>query len=137
MTVKQSTRLNIELTTAHSDYKKMLNAHAFIKVHDPALSEDLVQQAFIKTWIYLVKNGKIDTMKAFLFHVLDNLIVDEYRKHKYISLDAIMEKGFEPKARAPGSLADFIDGKTALLLINSLPEKYKKFCKCVMPRIYR
>lgn len=126
MTAKQSLRLQAELTVAHHNYKKMLNACALAKLRDPALCEDLVQQAFMKTWIYLVKKGKIDLMKAFLFHVLNNLIVDEYRKHKTISLDAIMEKGFEPKTKGYESLADFIDGRAAMLLTNNLPEKYKK-----------
>lgn len=129
MITKQSIRLDTELTLAHHDYKKMLNTYALAKVHDPKLSEDLVQQAFIKTWVYLVKGGKIDLMKAFLYHILKNLIVDEYRKHKTISLDAIMEKGFEPKTRNPEFLANFIDGKAAMLLINILPEKYKKIMR--------
>lgn len=126
MTVKQSVRLQTKLSNAHQDYKNMLNAYALTKVNDPALSEDLVQQAFMKTWIYLVKNGKIELMKAFLYRVLNNLIVDEYRKHKASSLDAIMEKGYEPKAKEPDSLSNQIDGKRAMFLINDLPEKYKK-----------
>lgn len=127
MTVKQSTQLRLELTVAYNDYKRMLNAHAHNKVNDMMLSEDLVQQAFMKTWIYLVKRGRIDLMKAFLFHVLNNLIIDEYRKHKTTSLDVIMENGAEPKVINPqSSLDNYIDGKNAMLQINNLPEKYKK-----------
>lgn len=126
MTVKQSVRLQTELSVAHQNFKKILNAHALAKVHDSALSEDLVQQAFMKTWIYLIKRGKINLMKAFLFHVLNNLIVDEYRKHKTTSLDAMLEKGFEPKTKEPSTIPNFISGKTVILLVNNLPEKYKK-----------
>lgn len=32
-------------------------------------------------------------MKAFPYHVLNNLIVDEYRKRKTASLDDLLEKG--------------------------------------------
>ena len=45
----------------------------------------------------VVKNGKIDIMKAFLYHVLNRLIIDEYRKHKTVSLDSIMENGLTKK----------------------------------------
>lgn len=43
-----------------------------------------------------MKGGKIDAMKAFLYHILNNLIVDEYRKRKTVSLDLLLEKGFDP-----------------------------------------
>lgn len=129
MITKQSLQLHTELSLAHNDYKKRLNAYAFAKLNDQTLSEDLVQQTFIKTWVYLVKGGKIELMKAFLYHILRNLIVDEYRKRKTVSLDAILEKGHEPKIKSAGFSADFIDGKAAMLLINKLPEKYKKIMR--------
>lgn len=129
MALKNSMRLHSELTVAHHDFKKILNAHARAKIQDSTLSEDLVQETFMKTWVYLVKNGKIDLMKAFLFRVLDNLIVDEYRKHKTTSLELIMQKGFEPKNNIAESSDNRIDGKKAVLLIDNLPEKYKQILR--------
>ena len=116
------------LTSAYQNYGKSLSARAFFKVNDPMLAEDLVQNTFMKTWSYLVKGGKIGAMKAFLYHVLNNLIVDEYRKHKTTSLDALLEEGFDPK----GSDSDYesvfktLDREAARLLIRRLPEKYRK-----------
>ncbi len=86
----------------------------------------MVQDAFMKTWSYLIKGGKIDTMKAFLYHILNDLIVDEYRKHKTISFDVLLEKGFEPKNDHSKRLFNLLDGKAAILLIQRLPEKYQK-----------
>ncbi len=80
----------------------------------------------MKTWSYLIKGGKIDTMKAFLYHILNDLIVDEYRKHKTISFDVLLEKGFEPKNDHSKRLFNLLDGKAAILLIQRLPEKYQK-----------
>jgi RNA polymerase sigma-70 factor (ECF subfamily) len=65
-------------------------------------------------------------MKAFLYHILNNLIVDEYRKHKTASLDVLLEKGFEPSAAGSGRLPNVLDGKSALLLIARLPLTYQK-----------
>lgn len=126
MNTKQVTKLQTVLTQAHSDYEKGLNTYAFFKVHNHPTGEDLVQDTFMKTWIYLVRGGKIEIMKAFLYHVLNNLIVDEYRKHKTTSLDFLVEKGFQPSTDDSGRLSDILDGKTALLLIQRLPEKYQK-----------
>ena len=126
MTSKQEARQRAAFTLAHMDFEKGLNAHAYFKLHDHAMGNDLVQDTFIKTWRYLVRGGKIDVMKAFLYHVLNNLIVDEYRKRKTSSLDMMMEKGFEPSAGSFTRFFDALDGKAALLLIARLPGAYQK-----------
>lgn len=126
MTPKQETQRQGILTTAHHDFSKGLNSHAFFKVHDHVLGEDLVQDTFLKTWSYLVKRGKIDVMKAFLYHILNNLIIDEYRKHKTTSLDVLIEKGFEPKDDDSERPFNILNGKTAILLIQRLPATYQK-----------
>jgi RNA polymerase sigma-70 factor (ECF subfamily) len=116
------------LTEAHHDFQVGLNLHAFYKVNNHALGEGLVQDTFTKTWSYLLKGGKIEIMKAFLYHILNNLIVDEYRKHKTISLDVFLEKGFEPNSGSQNIL-DILDGKAALLLIQRLPLAYQKIMR--------
>ncbi|MFA6251537.1 MAG: RNA polymerase sigma factor [Candidatus Paceibacterota bacterium] len=114
------------LNQAHQNFSKGLNSYAYFKIHNRTISTDLVQDTFIKTWSYLVRGGKIDIMKAFLYHILNNLIVDQYRKHKTLSLDDLMEKGFEPKASEFDPNFDILDGKTAQLMIKCLPDKYRK-----------
>lgn len=114
-----------QITLAHRDYQKGLTSHAFFKLNDHALSDDLVQDTFMKTWKYLAREGKVDVMKSFLYHVLNNLIVDEYRKRKNISLDVLIEKGYEPSADPSERLFNMLDGKKALLLIQRLPKQYQ------------
>lgn len=125
MTQRDATQMRVDLNVAYHDYNKMLNAHAFLKVQSHELGEDLVQKTFVKMWLYLVKQGKVDQMKAFLFHILKNLIIDEYRKPKTLSLDALREKGYEPSVNDTKKLINIIDGKAALLLIQKLPLKYQ------------
>ena len=114
---------------AYDMYKKALSTHAFYKINDPMISEDLVQETYLKTWAYLVKGGKIKKMKAFLYHVLNNLIVDQYRKHKETSLDFLLEKGFEPDFDNTESVANILDGRSAFALIDKLPESYREVMK--------
>lgn len=124
---KNKTERDVILTGAHREYEKGLNKYAFFKTQNHEIGADLVQDTFLKTWVYLVKGGKIDVMKAFLYHVLNNLIVDEYRKHKTSSLDVLLEKGFDPSAGDPSErILNTLDGKSAFLLIKYLPEKYQK-----------
>ncbi len=126
MTPIQETERRGVLAVGHRDYNRELNAYALFKVRSRAISEELVQDTFMKTWSYLVKGGKIDIMKAFLYHILNNLIVDQYRKHTTASLDVLIEKGFEPSTGDSKRLFNVLDGKAALLLIQRLPEKYQK-----------
>ena len=132
MNKKQEAKMKDILTLAHHDYEKGLKARAFFEISDRDISQDLVQNTFIKTWSYLLKGGKIDIMKAFLYHVLDNLIVDQYRKHKTSLLDFLMEKGFEPVAEDEERLLNLFDGKKALLLIARIPKKYQKIIQITL-----
>lgn len=126
MTPKKQTKKQAVLALAHHDFEKGLNTHAYFRLHDKTMSEDLVQDTFVKTWAYLVKGGKIELMKAFLYHILNNLIIDEYRKRKTTSLDSLLEKGFEPSAGDVDRPFSALDGKTAVLLIQRLPVAYQK-----------
>lgn len=125
-TPQQKTKRGRILTAAHRNYEKKLTVHAFFKLHNRATSQDLVQDTFIKTWAYLVKGGKIHLMKPFLYHVLNQLIIDEYCKHKTLSLDVLLEKGFEPGFDHSEHISNVFDGKKAVLLIKYLPTKYEK-----------
>ena len=121
---EQSDREKI-LTAAHNDFQNSLSKYAYFKLSSHTVSQDLVQETFMKTWIYLVRGGKVHIMKAFLYHVLNNLIIDEYRKRKTFSLDALLEKGFEPENFEPENVADVVGEKNVIFLVTKLPEKYR------------
>ena len=90
------------------------------------MADDLVQTTFLKTWKYLLGDKQIDSIRAFLFHVLNRLIIDEYRKKKEISLDMLQEAGLQIEVDDSENLFNQIDGKAAMLLIPLLDDKYKK-----------
>lgn len=110
----------------YREYLQELIRHARSMVSNRELSEDLVQDVFVKMWLYLSRGGKIEKTRAFLHHVLKNAIVDLYRKHKTVSLDSLLEGGHEPSADDSGQLVDFLDGRSAFSLIEELPDKYRK-----------
>lgn len=126
LTIKQKSRQKIVLALAYKDFNKGLNSHAFFKLSSHTLGQDLVQETYMKTWNYLLRGGKITVMKAFLYHVLNNLIVDEYRKRKATSLDILLESGFEPSVDDSESLYNTLDGRGAILLIKRLPKIYQE-----------
>jgi RNA polymerase sigma-70 factor, ECF subfamily len=118
--------IHSEIITAHHDYGGALIRRALYKTNDIEKSQDLVQSTFLKTLLYLQKGGKVDLMRGFLNHVLNDLIIDEYRKHKITSLDTLIENGFEPSVDNSKRMTDIIDGKAASLSISHLPQKYEQ-----------
>lgn len=126
MTPEEEIKIRTIFTSGHQSFNRGLNLYARSKISDQLTSEDLVEDTFMKTWMYLIKGGKIDMMKSFLYHILNNLIVDEYRKHKTLSLDAtLIKSGIEPTA-LDLNLSEKLDGKMIFFLLHELPEPYKK-----------
>lgn len=122
-----NTDYNATFNEVYRTYQTKLGAYALSKTNNPTLSNDLVQDTFTKTWKYLVKNGEIGSMRALLYHILKQLIIDEYRKlnNKAASLDDLLEKGFEPSKGDHERIIDISDGKRIAQLISRLPEKYQ------------
>lgn len=125
MTIKQRINRQAILALAHTNFSKKLNIHAFFKVSNHAIGQDLVQDTFLKAWKYMAKGGKIDVMKSFLYRILNNLIIDEYRRKKADSLDAQIENGFEPSVDDSNRLFNMLDGSAAMMLIKKLPMVYR------------
>ena len=115
-----------EMSVAHASFESGLLQRALFKTNNNEVSQDLVQTTFLKTLLYLQKGGKVDLMRGFLNHVLNALIIDEYRKNKITSLDFLIEKGFELGSDNSSRVADIIDGKKIILLIPQLPPKYQQ-----------
>ncbi|TSC60928.1 MAG: RNA polymerase sigma-70 factor, ECF subfamily [Parcubacteria group bacterium Gr01-1014_107] len=85
-----------EFIKAYDELADSLFRHCFFKVSDREKAKDLVQETFLRTWEYLMKRGEIANLKAFLYKVANNLVIDYYRKAKDFSLDSLQEEGFDP-----------------------------------------
>jgi RNA polymerase sigma-70 factor (ECF subfamily) len=81
-----------------------------------------------------VRSGhQIDTYRPFLYKVLNNLIVDEYRRKREVSLDALMEAdgvdegSFDDLSESTiETLAATIDGRKAFELLAEIPDQYRE-----------
>jgi RNA polymerase sigma-70 factor (ECF subfamily) len=111
---------------AFDEHSSALFRHAYYRVYERELARDLVQDAFLKTWAQIAeRDADIVTIKAFLYKVLNNLIIDWSRKRKEDSLDAMQDGGFEPAARVSDSPFSFLDAERALEKLRELPEAYR------------
>jgi RNA polymerase sigma-70 factor (ECF subfamily) len=76
---------------AYDKYSDQLFRHCFFRVSNRERAIEITQDAFMKTWDAVVRGEDIQNWRAYLFRVLNNLIIDEYRKKKSLSLDALLE----------------------------------------------
>lgn len=119
---------------AFEAYSDELFRHASIRLSNRERAMELTQECFMKVWQYAQKGEEIKELRPFLYRTLRNLIIDEYRKHKVVSLEAMAE-------RNEGDVEDFLtpdesntleaaidrhEGVRALEVLKELPEPYRE-----------
>ncbi|MBP9749810.1 MAG: RNA polymerase sigma factor [Candidatus Pacebacteria bacterium] len=117
---------------AFDKYADALYRHAYFRVSDKERAQDLVSDAFARTWDYLIKGNVVDDFRPFLYRTLNRLIIDEYRKKKTESLDALLEEKDVPEGAfaelVEGSRAESemsLDAKQVPILLEAMPTQYK------------
>ena len=67
---------------AYDLYVSQIYRFVYFKVGNREEAEDLTSSVFLKTWAYLQENNIINekTLKALLYKIARNLIIDHYRK---------------------------------------------------------
>lgn len=137
MSVEQSTE-NLgghesRFLAAYDEYNDALFRHACMRISDREKAIDLVHDTYTKVWSYVRKGYEIEQFRPFLYKVLNNLIIDTYRKKKEASLDSLMEidgvdeGSFEELSESSvEALAATIDGRKAFELMDEIPDVYKE-----------
>lgn len=127
--MKNPEQIFIEAYERHADE---IFRFIFFKLGNREKAKDLLQDVFMRTWIYMTRNGKIENIKAFLYKTSRNRVIDEYRRQgkKDGNLDSLEtlseESGYEPATDDVDALIDSIDAGQALELVNELPPIYSE-----------
>ncbi len=118
---------------AFDEYSDALFRHATIRVSDRERAIDIVHDTYAKVWSYVRSGHSIEQFRPFLYKVLNNLIIDEYRKIKESSLDAILDKDgidegtFDELSESTAeALAATLDGKKAFEVLEEMPDLYRE-----------
>lgn len=118
---------------AFDEYANALFRHAMYRLSDRERAVEIVHDTFTKAWSYICSGHEIDTYKPFLYKVMNNLIIDEYRKRKEFSLDALLaeegaNEGSFPELYEGGleELTFSLDAQKASALISELPLVYRE-----------
>jgi len=76
----------------YDDESDSIYRFCLLRTSDKDVAVDLMQDTFMRFWDVLSREGSgIQNMRAFLFTIARNSIIDWYRKKKSLSLDALTE----------------------------------------------
>jgi RNA polymerase sigma-70 factor (ECF subfamily) len=116
---------------AFDDYADALFRHAQYRLSDRERAVEIVHDTFTKVWGYVRGGHEVAAYKPFLYKVLNNLIIDEYRRRKEVSLDSLLaEEGVSEGSFSElheGGIEELtftLDAKKASELLSELPPLY-------------
>jgi len=119
---------------AYKRYSDELFRHCYLRVSDRERALEITQEAFLRTWEYIERGNEVFELRPFLYRTLKNLIIDEYRKMKSQSLEAMVE-GTEGNVEALlpqdesntlEAAIDRFEGAHALEALKELPQDYQE-----------
>ncbi|MCF7834194.1 MAG: sigma-70 family RNA polymerase sigma factor [Candidatus Pacebacteria bacterium] len=117
-------------TEYYEEFSDAIFRYCYFQTSNREKALDLTQDTFIKTWEYLGTADKEDikNIKAFLYKVARNLIIDYRRKKKSESLDNLQEKGFDLTSEESEIMIkeEQFEAKMAIESIEDLDRKYKE-----------
>ncbi|MBU4216954.1 RNA polymerase sigma factor [Candidatus Parcubacteria bacterium] len=105
----------------YDKYGEQVMRHISFRVSNNKEAQDIFQETFLRTWKSLVNEQKIENLRAFVYMVARNLIIDFYRKKSRsdIALDDLGAN--EPSSNdLADSTSDKIEVKKIKAAIESL-----------------
>jgi len=112
--------MNCDVPALWQEHKEALYYYILKRVHDEPTAKDISQEVIIKVYNFCLSKSGVRNVRAWLYQIAHNAIVDYYRKNKRdIATDTFNETAEEEEVSAFKDAAEFI-----LPMINLLPEMY-------------
>jgi RNA polymerase sigma-70 factor (ECF subfamily) len=120
-------------TEAFEAYSDELFRHAYMRLSDRERALDLTQECFARVWEY-TQTKEVVEWRPFLYRTLRHLIIDEYRKKKAVSLEALAQSHeMEVEALMPADESNTLEaaigrfeGVRVLQALERLPLNYRE-----------
>lgn len=110
---------------AYDELSDAIFRHCYLRISDREKAKDICQEAFMKAWKYMKDGNDIQNLKAFIYKTANNLIIDEYRRKKSLSLDKLMVDGFDPASKSHQDISNFAMANEIIKFIHCLDERYR------------
>jgi RNA polymerase sigma-70 factor (ECF subfamily) len=111
-------------TQAYEEHGDAIFRYCYFRISDREKALDFVQEAYVRLWQYLENGNEVLNLKTFLYTIARNIIIDEYRKKKPVSLDLLFEQGIELSSEPKEELYSSHDIEHVMKHVHQLPEAY-------------
>lgn len=115
-----------DFSKAYDDYADAIFRHCYFRVFDRERARELMQDTFMKTWRYISQGNDVQNMKAFLYKVATNLIINESRNKKAVSLEDLQAEGFDIADNEDRKITSGAEAQLLMKLLDKLDSDSKE-----------
>lgn len=127
-------------TSLYRYFSPRLYSNILRMVHDPALTEELVQELFTRIWQKRNSRGVGEDFRGYMYRIAQNLVFDFFRKMKKDRLLQEKFRAMASEADASATAEEMLDQRQSMGIINNaiehLPPQQKKVYKLVKQEGY-
>lgn len=123
-----------EFLQAYDKFSEAIYRHCYFRVYNKEIAEDLTQETFIKTWRYITAGKEIQNIKAFLYKVAVNLVIDHQRKKTSVPLDDIKEKEFSFRHNSNQAENGIFNKSEVTFVVDKVGELDEKYRDIILMR---
>ena len=114
-----------EFLTIYETHADAIFRYCYVRLRDREAAKDAVQETFLRTWRWLNDGNEAESIRAVLYRTAMNITVDEYRRRRTDSLDAMLAQGFDVPDHAVPSPLLAARLSEAMALVSRLEPAYR------------
>ena len=113
-----------EFLAAYDQHADAIFRFCYAQTGEREAAKDAVQETFVRTWKYLADGRRVKELRPFLYRTARNILIDNHRRDRTDSLDALSEHGFDIGDKTDMTVA--IDATLAVKAMQRLEPGYRE-----------
>lgn len=129
MDTERAQQIQKDFEKTYNDLSEPIFRHCYFRLRSRERAKEITQDAFMKTWDYLREGNVIENVRAFIYKVANNLIINEAtRRKKNQSLEELYnESGFDPGTEDDvEKMQNRLDGEIMLQHLKNIEPNYSE-----------
>ena len=115
-----------DFTLNYDLYQAAIARYCSRRCRDEDIGQELMQETFLRFWLCLQREESILYVRAFLYRVAHNLIIDHVRRKKEASLEQLLETGYEPSVDLWNETFSQLDAERLLKKLGTMRNCYRQ-----------
>lgn len=112
--------VSVLIGNAYDLYADAIFRHLYLRLGNRERAKELMQDTFIRAMQYMKRGTPIENIRAFLYKIANNVMIDDIRKKKSLSLDELAESGFEPEGSSEKEIHTMLEGTRVAAVLQLL-----------------